>query len=248
MIITLANQKGGVSKTTTAAALGQGLQLKGKKVLFIDLDPQGNLTYHLGADTEESPTIADVLSGNKTAGATIQQTGEKWHIIASDHQASLYQHNTAPGLLKAKIEPIKNNYDFIIIDTPPTLSALTINAFTAADKIIIPTTAGTYATQGILQLYQTIEHAQQLNPGLMLDGILLTRYSDRSIINRQIKHAIESLATNLKTKVYKTTIRQAIAVEEAQATRQPIYTYAPKATATKDYLAFIKEFERSNKK
>ena len=82
----------------------------------------------------------------------------------------------------------------------------------------------------------------------MLDGILLTRYSDRSIINRQIKHAIESLATNLKTKVYKTTIRQAIAVEEAQATRQPIYTYAPKATATKDYLAFIKEFERSNKK
>ena len=248
MILTLANQKGGVSKTTTAAALGQGLQLKGYKVLFIDLDPQGNLSYHLGADTLESPTIANVLEGTKTPEGAKQKAANAWEIIPSDHETSLHQHSTPPQLLRERIEPIKNKYDFIIIDTPPTLSALTINAFVAADRVIIPTTASTYATQGIIQLYQTIEQAQKLNPGLKLDGILLTRYTDRSIINRQIKKAIEALADKIGTKVYKTTIRQAIAVEEAQATKTALFEYAPKATAAKDYKDFIKEIERGIKK
>ena len=118
----------------------------------------------------------------------------------------------------------------------------------SAYRVIIPTTASTYATQGIIQLYQTIEQAQKLNPGLKLDGILLTRYTDRSIINRQIKKAIEALADKIGTKVYKTTIRQAIAVEEAQATKTALFEYAPKATAAKDYKDFIKEIERGIKK
>lgn len=243
MIVTLANQKGGVSKTTTAAALGQGLQLQGYTVLFIDLDPQSNLTFHLKADNTESPTIADVLAKEKTAASCIQQTADNWQIIASDHRSSLYQHQTAPTLLKERLEPVSNNFDYVIIDTPPTLSALTINAFVASDSVIIPTTAGIYATQGIIQLYQTIEQSKRFNEALKLSGILLTRYNSRSIINKQIRSAIEALAAEIGTKVYKTTIRQTIVVEEAQALREPLYTYAPKATATQDYLNFIEEFK-----
>lgn len=246
-VITIANQKGGVCKTTTATALGQGLQLKGYKVLFIDLDPQGNLTYQLKADTQESPVIADVLEGKHTAGASIQTTAEKWQIIGSDFTTSKFIYQTASDLLKRKIEPLKDKFDYIIIDTPPTLSAMLVNAFVCADKVIIPTTTGIYATQGIMQLYQTIEQAKNLNPLLKLDGILLTKYNKRSIINRQLKKAIEGLADNIGTKVYKSTIRQAIAVEEAQAMQQALYTYAPRATATEDYNTFIKEFLKGDK-
>ncbi len=242
MIIAIANQKGGVSKTTTSATLGQGLQqLYKKSVLFIDLDPQGNLSYHLGADTENSLTIADTLAGTHTAEQTIQKANQ-WHIIPSDQATSTYQNNLQAGELKRLLEPIKNKYDFIIIDTPPTLSALTINAFISADRVIIPTNAGIYATQGIQQLYEVIEHSKKYNKSIIIDGILLTKYSDRSIIHKQLKQALTTLAGNLNTKVYKSTIRQAIAIEESQATKQSIFDYAKRASVTDDYKRFIKEF------
>ena len=246
-IIAIANQKGGVCKTTTATALGQGLIQKGYKVLFVDLDPQGNLTYQLKADTQESPLISDVLEGKHTAGASIQTTADKWQIIGSDYSTSNYMANTAPTTLKKRLEPLKNKFDYIIIDTPPTLSALTINALVTADKVIIPTTAGIYSAQGIIQLHQTIEKAKELNPEITLDGILLTKYTDRSVISRQLKKALIDLAKSIDTKVYKTTIRQTVSVEEAQATQQALFTYAPRATATADYKNFIKEFLKGDK-
>ena len=246
MIITIANQKGGVCKTTTALALGQGLTEKGYKVLFVDTDTQGNLTNTIGQDTENAPTVADLLSNTRSHEEATKRD-KKWHIIPSDYQTAIYQHKTPTNAIKLILEPIKNNYDFIIIDTPPTLSSLTISSICASDTIIIPTTASTYSLQGIKQLYQTIEQCREMQPTLSIDGILLTKYTDRSIINRQIKNALEDMAKSIGTKVYKTTIRQTIAIEEAQAMQEPIFDYCPKATATTDYKAFIKEFLRSVK-
>lgn len=242
--IAIINQKGGVGKSTTALCVGAGLSLKGYKVLYIDLDAQGNLTYTLGADPK-GLTALDILTKEATAEQTIQRTAQGDVISASPSLAGADTLITAVGKeyrLKEALEPIKEKYDYIIIDTPPALSVLTINALTACTGVIIPAQADIYSLQGISQLNNTIQTVKQYcNPSLEVMGIVLTRYSSRAILSREVAEMIEQTAENLNTRLYKATVRENIAVKEAQASQQNIFEYAPKSNAAADYLALVDE-------
>ena len=145
--------------------------------------------------------------------------------------------------LKEAVAPIAGNYDFIVIDTPPSLGVLTVNAFTCATDILIPTTAGIFATAGISQLNETVASVQRYcNPGVKIRGILFTRFNPRANISRQMKELAEQLGEYISAPIYKTYIRSAVVVEEAQANRQDIFDYADKSTVSEDYRAFIEEF------
>lgn len=245
--IAVINQKGGVGKSTTAATVAAGLSLKGYKTLSIDLDAQANLTYTAGAKTTGS-TALGVLTGEAKAEDAIQHT-DSGDIIAANKAlagADAFIADTGKEYrLKEALESVSAAYDYIIIDTPPALGILTINALTACDSVIIPAQADIYSLQGIEQLAETMKPVKKYcNPSLKIEGILLTRYSPRSVLSREVAELAEQLAARLGTKVFKATIREAIAVKEAQISQQTLYQYAPKAKVTEDYTALIEELIR----
>lgn len=245
--IAVINQKGGVGKSTTAATVAAGLSLQGYKTLSIDLDAQANLTYTAGAKTTGA-TALGVLTGEAKAENAIQHT-ESGDIIAANKAlagADAFIADTGKEYrLKEALESVKSAYDYIIIDTPPALGILTINALTACDSVIIPAQADIYSLQGIEQLAETMKPVKKYcNPALKIEGILLTRYSPRSVLSREVAELAEQLAARLGTKVFKATIREAIAVKEAQISQQTLYQYAPKAKVTEDYTALIEELIR----
>lgn len=241
---TVTNQKGGTGKTTTALMLAAGLSLKGYSVLSIDLDAQSNMTYTAGARTDGA-TALGLLTGEIRAGDAIQHTENGDVIPASKTLIGADAFITDTGKeyrLKEALEPIKSNYDYIIFDTPPALGILTVNALTACDSVIIPAQADIYSLQGVEQLAETIKPVRRYtNPALSIAGILLTRYSPRSILSRDVAELAEQIAAKLGTKLFKTTIREAIAVKESQLSQQSLYKYAPKAKVTEDYTRFIAE-------
>ena len=244
-IIAVINQKGGVGKSTTAEALIAGLLLKGHTCLAIDLDAQGNLSYTAGAKTEGVPTVLEVLTGEATAREAIQhlQGGD---VIAANKAlagADAFINSTGKEYkLKEALEELQGKYQYIIIDTPPALGILTVNALTACHSIIIPAQADIYSLQGIEKLAETIKPVKKYcNPSIFIEGILLTRYSPRSVLSREVAEIAGKLADKLGTKVFKTTIREAIAVKEAQISQQSLFEYAPKAKVAEDYRAFIEE-------
>lgn len=248
-IIAVINQKGGVGKSTTALSLGAGLSLRGYKVLYADLDAQGNLSHTMKADTS-GLTALDVLTQQATAAEVIQHTALGDIIPASPALAGADAVITATGKehrLREALEPVKGNYDYIVIDTPPALGVLTINALTACHSAVIPAQADIYSLQGINQLYTTIDTVRKYcNPSLSIKGILLTRYSARSILSRELAEVIEQTAQRFNTQLFSTPIRETVAVREAQASQQDIYSYAPKSNAAADYTAFVAELlERS---
>ena len=242
--ITVTNQKGGTGKTTTAIQLAAGLSLKGYKTLSIDLDAQGNLTYTAGAKTDGA-TALGVLTGEVKAENAIQHTPSGDIIAANKALAGADAFIADTGKeyrLKEALESLQAAYDYIIIDTPPALGILTINALTACNSVIIPAQADIYSLQGIEQLAETMKPVKKYcNPALTIEGILLTRYSPRSILSREVAELAEQLAAKLGTRLFKTTIREAIAVKEAQISQQTLYSYAPKAKVTEDYTSFIQE-------
>ena len=244
MIYAIINQKGGVGKSTTAHAVAAGLSLKGYRVLAVDMDAQMNLSYTCRADTEGA-TVLSMLLGEATAKDVIQHTEDGDIIPASKALAGAdaFISNTGKEYkLREALEPVKKSYDYIILDTPPALGILTINALTACDSIIIPAQADIYSIQGIAQLVETMRPVQKYcNPALRIEGILLTRYSNRTVLSREVAEMIEQQAAVLGTKVFHTTIREAVAVKEAQITRNSLYRYAPKAKVTEDYRAFVDE-------
>lgn len=243
-VIAVINQKGGVGKSTTALAIGAGFILKGYKILYIDLDAQGNLSYTLRA-SNAGYNVMGVLQKPETVKGEIQNT-EQGDVIASSPALSgadtLLTEIGKEYRLREAIELIKDLYDYVIIDTPPALGILTINALTACNGIIIPAGADIYSLQGISQLKGTIETVKKYcNNSLEILGILLTRYNSRAIISREVAEMLEKTAKRLNTKLYDTKIRECTAIKEAQAMRESIFTYAPKSNATVDYKALTDE-------
>lgn len=244
-ITTIANQKGGVGKTTTASALATGLTAKGFKTLIVDIDPQSNMSYTFGADDQQA-SIYEVLKGTATPQEAIQHTKQGDIISSTLLLAGADMEFTDTGreyLLKSFIEPLKNIYSHIIIDTPPTLGILTINALTASDDVIIPMGADIFSLQGLSQLYITIEKVRKFcNPNLKIAGLLITRYSGRTILSRDLKEVIGEKAAQINASVFSSVVREGIAVKEAQTQQQSVFESAPKSNPAQDYMEFIEEY------
>ena len=243
-IIAISNQKGGVGKSTTASALGAGLFHKGFKVLYVDLDAQGNLSYSMGASNRAISSL-EVLTGTATAKEAIVHAPQGDLIPASPALASAdipLKDTGREYKLKEALEPVLADYDYIVLDTPPALGTLTINALTACNSVVVPAQADIYSLQGVGQLVQTIKTVQRYtNRELTIKGLLVTRYNARAVLTRDMTELLEDTANQLQTKLFNTRIRECIALKEAQASQQDIFTYAPKSNATADYRAFIEE-------
>lgn len=240
--ISIVLQKGGTGKSTTAQALASTLGFKNKKVLLTDLDPQSNVTYSSGADAPEH-TIFDVLREDCNANDALIHC-KYYDLLAADTYLTNIEisENVEPTLLKNALKPIKGNYDFIIIDTPPALGNLSFNSLVASDYVVIPTEPRPFALQGLGRLNDTIQTIQNaLNPSLKVLGILLIKYSNRTVLNRDIKTMIEDYAKQMNTIVFNTSIREGIAVAEAQTVREPLIDYAKNSKPNIDYKAFTTE-------
>ncbi len=248
-IIAIINQKGGVGKSTTALALGAGLTLRGYRVLFVDLDAQGNLTYALGAESR-GVTVMELLQQVNRPEEAIQQTNSGDLIASSPALSGADALIVATGKeyrLKEALEPLRGLYDYCILDTPPALGILTVNALTACKGAIIPAQADIFSLQAIGNLSDTIETVRRYcNPELHIMGIVLTRYAARTIISREVADVMEKVATGLNTKLYRTKIREATALKESQATRMSIFEYAPRSNASADYNDLIDEIIGGN--
>lgn len=244
-VIAIVNQKGGVGKSTTAEALFSGLKLKGFSCLAIDLDAQGNFTYSIGGK-RDGATVLGVLTGEVKIMDAIQHLRSGDLISANKALAGADSFIADTGKeyrLKEALEDIDGQYHYIIIDTPPALGILTVNALTACSSVIIPAQADIYSLHGIEQLAETIKTVRKYcNPTLEIEGILLTRYNSRPVLSREVAELAEQLANKLGTKLFKTTIREGIAVKEAQISQRSLYEYAPKSKVTEDYTIFIEEF------
>lgn len=241
-IYTIAAQKGGTGKSTTAAALATGLTAEGLKVLAIDLDPQATLTYFMGGDANAMGAY-DFMQG--TPASKIIQHCKQGDIIPANLRLGEIEAGK-PTLLQAAIKPIKNKYDAIIIDNAPTLGALLINGLIAADRVIIPVKADATAIQSLYQLKDTIEATQSLNKSLKVAGVLVTQYSRRTCLARDLLEAIQDKAAELGYPVFNTQIRAGVAIQEAQLMRESLWSYAPASNPAKDYRALIAELkERS---
>jgi chromosome partitioning protein len=247
-IIAVINQKGGVGKSTTAAALATGLTRAGKSVLAVDMDAQGNLSFCMGANTRGA-SVLGVLMGEVSAAAAIQHTHQGDVIASSKALAGADAYITETGReyrLREALEGVQAHYDYIVIDTPPALGVLTVNALVACQRVIIPTQAEVLSLQGIDQLWETIQPVKKYcNPALEVEGILLAKYNSRTVLSRDVRDMIEQLAQRMGTKIFTTTIRTGISVMEAQALQQSLYEYAPRAKVTGDYLELVKEITES---
>lgn len=244
-VIAVTNQKGGVGKTTTCSALCGGLSAMGYKVLAVDLDPQGNLSFSLGVEVEDNFTIYDVMKGNCDIGDAII-SGETCDVVPSNILLSgLELEMTGVGreyVLREQLGDVAKKYDYIILDTPPALSVLTINAYTASDELVIPMLCEILSLQGIAQLKQTIFAVKRYyNKALCVRGILLNKYNPRYTLTKEVEELAELIAQQLDTSIFKTKIGACVSIAEAPAHGESVITYAPKCRATAEYKAFIKE-------
>ena len=256
-IITVTNQKGGVGKTTTASALVSGLHERGARVLGIDLDPQGNLGFTLGLDISQVNTVYDVLKGTLPIEQAIYST-EYGDILPSDIMLSTAEMEfNAPRrefMLEQHLRAVRNNYDFIIIDTPPALNILTINAYVCSNALIVPMEAEILSLVGVTQLQETIETVRStFNPDLKVLGILLNKFSPRYTLAREVLDLADEVASQLGTRVFQAKVRRSVNVATAPAHGQSVITYAPDCKPALDLMRIIDivagdEFPRTPKK
>lgn len=235
-IITAAIQKGGTGKTTTAAAIAQAAARDGKKVLAIDLDPQGNLSFALAAQAN-SYSSYELLQGEP---AEPQTTAQGLQVIpASWNLSTVATEKGSARRLQNALEPLKRQFDLIIIDTPPTAGELQYNALQAATGLIIPLQADIYNLQSLYQIAEAARQIQQSNPKLKIKGFLLTMYDNRSTIKRQMQENIIIAANKIKIP-FLGSVRNGIAVQEAAALQRSLFDYAPKSKPAQDYLNIYK--------
>ena len=237
-IITIAIQKGGTGKTTTAATLSRAAALCGKKTLALDLDPQGNLTFTLGAKPLKGNTSFDLITGN---GATPQTLSDNLDIIPAAWELATLK--TEPGSarrLQRAIKPFTKHYDFIFIDTPTIAGELQYNALQASTGLIIPLADDIYNLQSLYQMTDTAKRFQQKsNPDLQILGFIFTQIDTRSTLSRQMQEKLTVLA-NKNNVPYLGSVRKGIAIKEAAALQQDLFTYAPKSNPAIDYLEIFK--------
>lgn len=237
-IISIALQKGGVGKSTTAQNLSAYLGSKGKKVLLIDLDAQCNTTFSSGAEPKEQ-TASDFLGGQCSSEDAIVSCNHYDIIPADAYLSNAERAEVDKGLLKHRLSSCIGKWDYIFIDTPPALGNLLKNALFASDLVIIPMDAKPYAVQGLDTFTETMK---EVNPNLRILGIVLVRYNDRSIINKSMRNNIGEYAKELNALMFNTYIREGVAVPESQAMRQDLIDYAPKSNPASDYERLAGEF------
>ena len=256
-IISIINQKGGVGKTTTVINLAAGLSMKGKKILVIDLDPQGNATTGLGlSNTEDSDrTIYNVLNGNKKIFDVIHKTKfDNLELISSNVDLSGLEVETAGDSrrafkLKDELASLLHNsrasYDYILIDCPPSLSLLTIMALVASNALVVPLQTEFFALEGLTQLVKTIERIRfNLNPQLLIRGILLTMYDKRNKLSSQVENEARNY---FKEKVYNTAVPRNVRLSEAPSHGVPVLIYDKSCPGSKAYFSFTEEFLNQDK-
>lgn len=245
-VITIANQKGGVGKTTTAINLAASLAVAGKETLLIDVDPQGNMTTGLGIDrTQLTMSLYDVLGGAHFLAEVLRQTeipqlaivpatkdlvGAEIELVGVENRE--YQ-------LKDAIVSVRDRYDYILLDCPPSLGLLTLNALTAADSLLVPIQSEYYALEGLSALLETMNLVRNgLNPKMYLEGIVVTMFDSRNRLSHQV---VEEIRTHFPDKLFRTIIRRNVRLSESPSYGKPICLYDPSSTGAQDYLELAKE-------
>jgi chromosome partitioning protein len=245
--ITLSNQKGGVAKTTTSGVLAAGLCNRGYRVLAVDLDPQCNLCMSAGIDMLQIETsLYDVFKGTTVAKDIIVTSDLGYDVLPGGLTlAGADMEFTKTGrefMLSEALSSVSDSYDYCVIDNAPTLGILTVNALTAAKWVIVPLTADVYSLQGLSQLNGLIQNVKKYcNKDIEIAGLLLTKFSDRTNVSKALKNQVEAAANQLNTKMFKSKIRESVAIREAALLQTDIFKEAPKANATIDYGCFIDE-------
>ena len=249
-VISVANQKGGVGKTTTTVNLSTLLAKKGKKVLLIDADPQGNATSGLGITKDIELSVYDILVGDTEFNDTIQESAIKnlkvcpSNISLAGAEVELVSMLSREQRLKTKLDVIKDQYDYILIDCPPSLGLITLNAFTASDSVLIPVQCEYFALEGLGQLLNTVNLVKKhLNKNLEIEGALLTMYDARTNLSNQVVKEVKKYFEN---KVYKTVIPRNVRLSEAPSYGMPISLYDPRSKGAKAYEKFTKELLKNN--
>jgi len=251
-ITSVIQQKGGVGKSTTAQAIGAYYASQGKKVLLVDLDSQRNLTLAVGKEGELSSF--DILLHPEKSSEAVVLVRDKLYIIPAapelaGAEAALAEIKVGREYRLKEALSRLDWYDHIVIDTPPALSILTINALTASDRIVVPAQADVFSLAAIQDIAGTIGTVQKYtNPKLTVSGILLTRYNNRPRLTKDLTEIMQRMAEALGTRVFSTKIREAVAIREAQAMKQDIFSYAPESKVTADYMAFCKELDEDLQK
>ncbi len=247
-IVSISNIKGGVGKTTTAAVLAVGLAEKGYRVLLIDSDPQTNLTMcFLQEQTDELSSLYDIYGDGESIDDVKVPVRDNMDLVIGDFElCNADMQFTKAGrlkMLKKAIKSIGTEYDFIVIDTPPNLGILSLNAFIASNYVLVPMTVDSFSLKGVRLLKETLGDVKdETEKELPVAGILLPRYNSRTNVSKLLEKSLNSAATLLDTELFKSRIRQAVVVQESQIAKEDLFSYSPNAKVAEDYKGFIDEF------